>query len=70
MKFEYYPDEIAAALADVAGELGNYGFVDSVTEAIYQLKAICENELNSDFYRDFYRLLEQFTARHGVTLPF
>ena len=69
MKFECYPDEIAAALAEAAGET-DQNKIDSVTEGLYQLKAICENEYNSDIYREFYRLLEKFTDKHGVTLPF
>lgn len=69
MKFKYYPDEIAAALAEAAGET-DQSKIDSVTEELYQLKAICENEFNSEMHREFYGLLEEFTERHGVTLPF
>lgn len=63
MKFKYFPDEIAADLAKAAGET-DPDIIGSVTNELYQLKAICENELNSDMHRDFYRLLEEFTANN------
>lgn len=61
MKFEYYPEDIAAALAKLAEEtdpeiIGNAG------GALYDLKAICENPYNAKYYRDLYRLLERVTA--------
>lgn len=61
MKFDYYPDEIAAAIAEIAGETDRE-IIKSAEEALYRLKAICENECNRDFYRDLYKLLEKFTA--------
>ena len=61
MKFEYFPNEIAEALAKLAGEtdpeiIGNAG------GALYDLKAICENPYNMKYYRDLYRLLERVAA--------
>jgi hypothetical protein len=73
VKFEYYPDEIAAAIAEAAGEV-NPEIIENSSGALYDLKAICENHYNDDYYRDFYKLLEKFTAQHeqnhGVTIPF
>lgn len=60
MKFEYFPAAIAAAIAKIAGET-NPEIIDSATGALYDLKAICENRYNSEYYRDFYKLLEKFT---------
>lgn len=60
MKFEYFPGDIAVAIAKVAGET-NPAIIDSATGALYELKAICENRYNNEFYRDFYKLLEKFT---------
>lgn len=63
MIFAYYPDEIAAALAKAAKEVYPEN-IESAVKALYDLKAICENELNSDYYRTFYKLLEAFTANN------
>lgn len=69
MNFEYYPDEIAEALASVANE-NSAETIQGATEALYQLKAICENKYNSDCWRTFYRLLEKAAGNIGVTIPF
>lgn len=61
MKFEFYPDEIAAALAKLAGET-DPEIIGNTTGALYDLKAICENRYNSDYFRDCYRLLERVAA--------
>lgn len=58
MNFEYFPSDIAAAIAKIAGET-NPEIIDSATGALYDLKAICENRYNDGYYRDFYKLLEK-----------
>lgn len=61
-KAEYYPDDIAEGLCRLAGEDFPEGYDErndhDYTECLYQLMAICENEYNNDYYRSFYRLLE------------
>lgn len=66
MKFDYYPEEIAAALCDLCGEeyTADMPPFSDYVDCIYTLHAICENEYNSDFYRAFYRLLERVTEAH------
>lgn len=67
MQFDYYPGEIAAALCGYIGETDT-AVIDRIDSALYQLKAICENPYNSDYYADLYRALERFTekwSRHG-----
>lgn len=59
MKFEYFPADIAVAIAKIAGET-DPEIIDSATGALYDLKAVCENRYNSEYYRDFYKLLEKF----------
>ena len=67
-KAEYYSEEIAAVLMNLAGEefvMDDEGRPESeYTEALYTLLAICENKYTSEYYRSFYRLLERVTAAH------
>lgn len=65
MKFEYFPGDIAAALCEYIGET-DPAIIDNIDTVLYQLKAICENRYNSEFYRDFYKTLERFTAIQEV----
>lgn len=58
MKFEYYPQDIAAALAEIAKET-DPEIIENITGALYDLKAICENRYNKDYYRDMWRVLEK-----------
>lgn len=69
MNFEYYPDEITEALASAANE-NSAKAIQGATEALYQLKAICENQYNGDRWRDLYRLLEKAAGNIGFTIPF
>lgn len=62
MKFEYFPADIVNALASVASET-DPEILENATGAIYDLKAICENPYNSDYYKDLYRLLEKVTDK-------
>ena len=67
---EYYPGEIAEALCDLCKreELGykpdGQAYEDCI-EALYQLKAICENDYNSEFYRTLYKVLAK--AAYTIT---
>lgn len=67
-KAEYYPEEIAAVLMNLAGEefvMEDEGRPESeYTECLYTLMAICQNKYNNEYYRSFYRLLERVTAAH------
>lgn len=60
MSFNYYPDEITSAICEKIGET-NPAKKSDIENAVYNLKAICENEYNSDFYRVFYKALEKLT---------
>lgn len=60
MTFNYFPADIAAALAGIAG-ITDGDTIDNITAALYNLKAICENRYNAEFYRDLYRTLERVT---------
>lgn len=71
---DYYPDEIAGALCRLADkdfeEYDEYGqensIMKSVGEALYQLMAVCENEYNSDYYRDLWDVLQNLTENFQV----
>ena len=62
MKVEYYPGDIAAALADYIGETAPETRVN-IESALYSLQAIAANHYNANYYRDFYRALERLTAK-------
>ena len=57
-KKEIYPEEIAQTLCNLASENPDEQTVKDCEEAIYQLAAIAENPLNSDYYRTLYKVLE------------
>ena len=59
MKFEYFPDEIATALCEYTN-ITYKGVYDNCVGALYDLKAICENKYNAEYFRDMYRVLEKF----------
>ena len=68
MEFLYYPDEIASALYKLASDQDFNDYtetqrqeVEQITDCLYQLKAICENKYNNDYYRTFYKCLERIT---------
>ena len=57
-----YPDEIANYLIDntkAATETDR----DALTDVLYNLLAIAENERNSEAYRTLYRAMEELTAK-------
>ena len=65
MDFNKYPDEIAEQLYKLA--YGENAEVDQqimkdLENCLYDLKAVCENEYNFDFFRTMYRTLEQIEA--------
>ncbi len=62
MQFKYYPWDIAATLVEIGG--GNNETVDGLTNALYHIKAICENEYNSEHWRTLYKTLEEITRRN------
>lgn len=64
MNFEFYPDDITTALINCTDQQYTPEQVKEFEEALYNLKAICENPYNSDFYRTFYKLLEAVTNCH------
>lgn len=61
MKFESHPSDIALALAKLSGET-RLAAIERATYALCDLKSICENRRNTDYYRDLYALLERVTS--------
>ena len=59
MKFEYFTDEIATALCEYTNITDKETY-DNCISALYDLKAICENRYNPEYFRDMYRVLEKF----------
>lgn len=63
-KVESYPCEIAEKLIELSKDMDFLDYEDSETikteleNAIYYLKAVAENEYNSEYFRIFYRVLE------------
>ena len=41
--------------------LGKYSSIKEVKEALYQLRAVAENEYNADYYRTFWNVLQKIT---------
>lgn len=69
MKFEYYPEDIANSICDYIKETDPKK-IDGTIEALVHLQAICENEYNHEYFRDFYKVLEALTDKLGVYIPF
>ena len=61
MKFEYLPMEIAEALAKLAN-VTDKETIEDATGALYDIKAICENRYNSEYWRTFWKVLEALTS--------
>lgn len=59
MKFKYFPDEITTALCKYTNTTDKETYENCVG-ALYDLKAICENRYNAEYFRDMYRVLEKF----------
>lgn len=65
-EIEKYPQEIAEALYEQAKDMDYMDYEDEKEEvlsdlenALYDLKAICENKYNKKCYRTLYRILER-----------
>lgn len=56
-----YPDEIANFLVNNT-EAATDGDRDALTDVLYNLLAIAENDRNSEAYRTLYKALEELTA--------
>jgi len=56
-----YPDEIANYLINNT-EAATDGDRDALTDVIYNLLGIAENELNEEAYRTLYKALEELTS--------
>ena len=56
-----YPDEIANFLVNNT-EAATDGDRDALTDVIYNLLGIAENEFNEEAYRTFYKALEELTS--------
>ena len=60
--YEYYPEEITTALCSLADyESITTNILEQLEDCLYNLRAICENDLNSDYYRTTYKILESIT---------
>ena len=65
MKFEKYPEEIAKTLYNLSADIDAQDYEEQkeeelkdLTNALYDLKAICENEHNQDYWRTLWKALE------------
>ena len=65
-RIEKYPDEIALTLYEKIKDLDFSDYeeekekeIEELTNALYYLKTICENELNKDYFRTLYKALER-----------
>ena len=59
MNFKYFPDEIATALCEYANITDKETY-DNCIGALYNLKAICENRYNAEYFRDMYKKIKKF----------
>ena len=57
-----YPDEIANFLVNNT-EAATESDRDALTDVLYNLLAIAENERNAEAYRTLYRAMEELTAK-------
>lgn len=65
-KVEKYPQEIAERLYELAKDMDCMDYEDEKEEiltdlenALYNLKTICENKYNYEYYTTLYRILER-----------
>ena len=61
---EIYPEDIAEKMLQNASDMDSADYEETresekedIVNALYQLKAICENPYNSDYYRTFFNAL-------------
>jgi len=64
-KIEKYPQEIAEKLYNLQLDMDWMDYeeekeqiVNDLENAIYYLKSVCENEYNANYFRTFYKILE------------
>lgn len=64
-EIEKFPEEIANKLYELAKDMDFADYeeekekiLNDLINAIYYVKTICENPYNNDFFRTFYRILE------------
>lgn len=62
-KAEYYPEEIAEALCAIIGKEPGEQEQRDYVDALYYLHTICQNNLNNEYFRTFYKLLEHLTEK-------
>jgi len=68
---DYYPEEIAVALCELADEnfesLDEYGEIDGkcveVRDALYHLMRSAENRYNNDYFRTIWDVFQDITNR-------
>ena len=65
----YSPDEIAEKLYDLCCDMDKSDYTDTkakeiseIENAIYDIKAMSENQYNSDYWRTFYKCLQSITG--------
>lgn len=65
MEKEYCPAEIAEALYDLSSDMDMADYAENrqdtigeLTEALYQVSAIAQNNMNADYWRTLYKCLE------------
>lgn len=62
---EYYPEELAQKLYLMTEDMDYIDYLDTkeqtineLTNALYYIKTLAENELNPDYFRTIYKILE------------
>lgn len=58
-------DEIATKLIQAADE-SIMEFYDDIETALYNLKAVCQNEYNNDYFRKFLYILTKVTENINI----
>lgn len=68
MKFEKFPREIAETLYNLSADMDAQDYKEEkeqelkdLTNALYDLKAICSSEYNHDYYRTLWKALERLS---------
>ena len=66
MENYYECEEIATVLCKLSSENDTIDAetLKDLTEAVYQLKMIADNEYNSDYHRTFWNVLQKVTDYH------
>lgn len=64
-KVRYYPQDIAETLINIYrnndDSISTEFIEEDVIKSIYDIKAICENKYNAEYWRVLYRVLEDIT---------